>query len=330
MEEVQSNVTKNFNTFIDGIENQCAAKDFHIGVVATGTNKNPTDCQGAGDLILQNEGERCIPEDRNRTYLTHEDNIREDFTCLAKVGAYESSENQLYAIENAVNPDNGCNAGFLRDDALLVITLITDEDDASDAAAPGIPQRTPGEWSRLVQGHLGNNANRLIMTSIANPTASKNIIEFNRLLLATGNILDVNGYIGDVQEESYAPFFQRAVQHTNEACAQFNRTCPRGECCPPSQLLDKVLLLLAPLLMLGVGGLLLARLMERSAINDGKNALIGRHKGVSLAGLLSVITLAGVAYQLSGCFPTNMLVLVAVALVMWLIHFLYATFMLKG
>src|SRR5205085_11472488 len=54
------------------------------------------------------------------------------FTCMASVGAGGCGfEHQLEAVYAALHNNLPENAGFLRDDAVLVVVFLTNEDDAS-------------------------------------------------------------------------------------------------------------------------------------------------------------------------------------------------------
>lgn len=84
------------------------------------------------------------------------DLLPQKFTCIASVGTDgDSSEKPMAAMTEAVGPAlNGpgsCNSGFLRDDAVLVITIITDEEDGD---SPGIPA---GWYQNIVAQRLATD-----------------------------------------------------------------------------------------------------------------------------------------------------------------------------
>lgn len=65
-----------------------------------------------------------------------DDKVIEDFACLSNVGTCQIGastypERGLDAVYEALNPENEANKGFLRDDALLLIVFVTDDDDCS-------------------------------------------------------------------------------------------------------------------------------------------------------------------------------------------------------
>ena len=69
-------------------------------------------------------------------------NLEDPFSSLAKVGTLGNvDERPLEALLRATGAAGGdleraCNAGFLRDDALLVVTIITDEEDERSSGDP--------------------------------------------------------------------------------------------------------------------------------------------------------------------------------------------------
>jgi len=78
------------------------------------------------------------------------------FSCAALAGTGgDNDEKQvgaaIAAVQPTINGPGGCNEGFLRDDALLVIIIITDEDEGPDNTGG-----TPEIWKQaLVDAKLG-------------------------------------------------------------------------------------------------------------------------------------------------------------------------------
>jgi len=98
--------------------------------------------------------------------------------------------------------------------------------------------------------------------------------------------------------------------------------CENG-CCPPT-MFQKIAIGSATLALAAVCLFLIVRIFERHAIKKGTNALVGRHMGISLSILLTAVGLAGLIKAITGCFPTQMLLILAVVGAIWLIHLLYA------
>jgi hypothetical protein len=147
MDDEQENLVDNFPAFINGIQSTLEDVDeYHVGVTTTDTyDYNIAGCQELGSLVVRTGGsfssnQACGPYATGANYMTELDNLGDTFACAAQVGTSgDSTERPMNALEAAVRGDHAgpgqCNEGFLRDDALLVIVIITDEWDG-----PGDPE----------------------------------------------------------------------------------------------------------------------------------------------------------------------------------------------
>ncbi|HEY0133891.1 MAG TPA: hypothetical protein VGB85_07420, partial [Nannocystis sp.] len=76
----------------------------------------------------------------NRYIISGEPNMNDALECIAKVGwlgpAPPMGEALVAALSPKLNGPDGCNAGFLRDDALLVVVLISDHADQESFTWP--------------------------------------------------------------------------------------------------------------------------------------------------------------------------------------------------
>ena len=89
-----------------------------------------------------------------RRYLTEEqDDFAAAFECILNVGQTGGPQQYLEAMVKAVGPTlnapNGCNAGFLRPDAMLVVVVLTD---FADIESPGTPE---GLAASLIAAKMG-------------------------------------------------------------------------------------------------------------------------------------------------------------------------------
>lgn len=142
----------------DGVEDFTPVTDLHVGVVSSDMGiggysiENCTDPDG-DDGVLLHEPSPDIAGCATvyPTFLTYGagsglSTFRMDFSCIATLGIDGCGlEQQLEAVLKALTPasssvrfsgdttghGDGENAGFLRDDSLLVVLLVTDEDDCS-------------------------------------------------------------------------------------------------------------------------------------------------------------------------------------------------------
>ena len=78
-----------------------------------------------------------------------------------------------------------------------------------------------------------------------------------------------------------------------------------GICCPPSAT-EKVIIVMGTALFAGLCVVLLTRIMEKSYINQDRDPITGRHVGVSISLLLSVLALTGFIWGITGCIPGAM------------------------
>jgi hypothetical protein len=92
-------------------------------------------------------------------------NLAETFACVAKLGISGTGlmgEALTMAMKPEINAPGGCNAGFLRDDALLMVTFIGGYDYNS--------KWDPGTWSANVLKAKKGDAGAVVMLSILDPT----------------------------------------------------------------------------------------------------------------------------------------------------------------
>lgn len=160
----------------------------------------------------------------------------EEFACVANVGTEGNQvEQQAGALVQAVSPamlDGGCNDGFLRDDALLIVLIITDE--ADDHAAAPAPQGgsvgDPPAWlDALVEakGGLATNIVALGLTGGWPAFTNCGILDPNGMgaepsprLVELIESFDVN-FVGSVCLDSYDEFFDDVLSQVAAGCAQF-------------------------------------------------------------------------------------------------------------
>lgn len=237
MADEQQNLIASVPGFIDGIQQRLGVQtDYHVGVVSTDdATFNATGCQELGALVTRTDGDLssasdCGPYASGRSYMTPDDDLESAFACAAQLGIDGNGiERPMDALASALNPEGslqGCNDGFLRDDALLVIVLITDEEDEDDSAGG------PGNWYENVVAAKGGLDEQIVMLSlIGHPKPNECIpgqwtgmmgAEIAPRLMGFTGIFE-HGYVGDVCAGDYEPFFTEAVDHINTAC-----TVPAG------------------------------------------------------------------------------------------------------
>jgi len=139
MGEEQANLATNFPLFVDVLNGFVSSAnlpiDYHLGVTTTSVTKSWSigglipDSQDGPDGALIDNG--CAMP---RKWLERDDaDVATTFSCVAQAVGGANEEMPLEAIRMAVSDrvDDGQNAGFFREDALLAVVVLTDENDCS-------------------------------------------------------------------------------------------------------------------------------------------------------------------------------------------------------
>jgi hypothetical protein len=187
-----------------------------------------TDCDevlGAG--LLYNAGPYatnapCSLAGGNRYITRDEPDLLKAFECIATVGTYGPVPPTGDALIAALSPYlsvGKCNKGFLRDDALLFLTFISDTDDEKSKS-------TPVDWYKAIvkakHGDPGAVVTLLVTPQYApeeTPVCTTDGDHENEMRdLITMFPFHVEG---DTCAPSYAPYFTAAAALVGEACATF-------------------------------------------------------------------------------------------------------------
>lgn len=219
------------------------ADSFHVGVVTSDAYRfNAAGCQSIGDLVTQTGGLRssnrvCGPFASGLRWLDGNDpNLDDAFTCAAQLGVLgDDDEKMARALLNATTPArNGpgqCNDGFLRRDSLLVVTLITDEDDVPEGCDSLDPPTncmtygsggTPAEWfSELSRNRNGTSQNIAMLGLFGRRADNPCGAVVNSKLLGLVRRFGDFGLAGDICASSYDSFFNDALAVVENACRAY-------------------------------------------------------------------------------------------------------------
>ena len=164
----------------------------------------------------------CTIYGGHRFMVEGEPDLPGTFACVAQVGlAGHPSERPMDSLvatmSNALNAPVGCNAGFLREDAILVITFISDDPNYEDADGPQ-------EWYAAVLAAKGGNADAVVVLGLTpnfdgcqdgkGPPKGSHWSEFVALW-------GTHGLEASVCNLDYSPFFDQAVAIIDETCDEF-------------------------------------------------------------------------------------------------------------
>jgi hypothetical protein len=237
MRDEQANLARSFPGFIQIMKRFVQARDFHIMVVSTGGSReeedepslDPEACddiQGAGKRRTP-DGVDCGIQGGLSYMVDSQPELEATFSCVAQVGTDGSAIEEpmdalLAATGQALNAEGRCNAGFLRDDAILVVTLITDEDDRRSSG-------DPEDWQRLLlEAKRGDDAALVLLGLVGDNNVDGGLLggpcsggDADGSPRLQEFVESVNGIVGSVCAPEYADFFQTAVGTVDSACDDF-------------------------------------------------------------------------------------------------------------
>ena len=201
MADEQALVAHGFRSFIDAMGE--TEVDFHLGVITTDMDvSNP----GRGKLV----GEPAI--------ITQYDDYEALFKDRVEVGIDGSDKERgllaaVYALSAGGASDH--NQGFLREDAVLAVVFVSDEEDCSDDNF--IPDSEPGSLCYnsdvltptidLVKQlrHVKGEGDRVVASAIVGPDASEACDGVWPGKRYTATAAATAGEIGDICEDDYGP-----------------------------------------------------------------------------------------------------------------------------
>lgn len=256
MKNDQERLLTSFPGFMDAIQDQFPDFNFHILVANPDGPWLMSDCSlcmedcdpqafppfcgamltpcdkkiGAGVTFPAgtNASNRRCQLDSGRRYITSgQKNLDEAFACIAQVGSGgggATGQSMVAALQPEMNDPNdeyACNRGFLRDDALLVVTIIQDDYDEDSLG-------TADEWIeglRAAKNYDDDAFMVLVLTTDVDVGYQQ--LCFPNLYFQTKNRLRLlaegvtHGFIDSICQDSFAPFFAEHVSHLVELCDDF-------------------------------------------------------------------------------------------------------------
>jgi len=163
----------------------------------------------------------------NRYIINGEPDLAHALECIAKVGISGGDppmgDALIAALGHEINAEGGCNAGFLRDDALLVVAFISDFEDTESTSWPyqqykAVVDAKGGDPNAIVA--LGVIAQPLQDGAPEIPGCNYDVLgdqyKMRQLLKKFAYHVE-----GDICAPSYAPYFDQAADLIGEACGKF-------------------------------------------------------------------------------------------------------------
>ncbi len=182
---------------------------------------------GAG-LLDDLESAPCGVAGGKRYIQDGQPNLHETFSCLAQVGTDGDGDERIaQATVTALSPEMlgnaGCNSGFVRDDAILVVTLITDEEDSFHGEGSA---GDPPDWYDAVLASKNGDEEAIVMLDLLGDYGQPGAVCNDE---GNGNgeypprlhefIESFPRHVtGSVCEPNYAGFFEQAVDLIKDTC----------------------------------------------------------------------------------------------------------------
>jgi hypothetical protein len=260
MIEEQNNLKASFPSFINSIMTTLDdAQDYHVMVIDTDAwvyascdllcafplpglchgytcgppATEPMECEdvlGAGVTHPRGSTDAsnkdCEFATGKRFFDSNQPDLLTTFNCAAGVGtgSTEDPERPMEAMVDAVSglgAAGACNADFLRDDAILVVTFITDEDDGTEDSAGSVET-----WRQaLIDAKNGDETAIVVLGLFGDDDLPNNLCnggaETSPRLRAFLDSWGGNGFFGSICADTYNAFFQEAVDIIDTTCDTF-------------------------------------------------------------------------------------------------------------
>jgi hypothetical protein len=231
MKVEQKRLIANFETFVAEMQNALEGVDsYHIGVITSDDYLRPDrsktvnimvpECRHLGSLVVQGQSGLCTPFANAGNFITEADDLATTFRCIANVGSDGSGQERLGdALVSALLLSQGkqtCNSNFFREDALLVIVMMTDENDSS------VTSET--QWFDALASLKHDEAHIVVVPLIWDesfPKCKEGRSEDTDERLRTFAQMFTHHKICDICEPSYAQCFSSAIPKIKVACEEF-------------------------------------------------------------------------------------------------------------
>lgn len=204
-----------------------ADTSFHVGVVTTDSY----------DMVRSGpEGQCNFAVDEGLGYATHSGaldlELGEALTCAVDVGTQgDPNERPVEMALSALGPEaqlsDAVNGGFLREDAVLVVVVLTDEEDDFEAVTDWGSAGDPEDWANELSDIVYGVDERVVVVSLVGAQKPNACPEFQwngqegaelapRLIEFTNSF--AHGVVGDVCATSYTDVLSDAALEISAAC----------------------------------------------------------------------------------------------------------------
>jgi hypothetical protein len=237
MSAQQVQLLNSFQGFIDAI--QASLEDtvdsYHVGVVTSDDYvNNAPGCQTIGDLVSQTGGfqalgQDCTPFAEGYRFATEQDDLSVKFPCIAQIGTSGSFIEQpvtatIAALDPAKAGPGDCNEEFLRDDAILVIVILTDDPPYNADFDDAHPDTDTSGWYQAVIDAKNGDPEAMVVIGFI----PWNDISCVPLTLESPNLIGFvdafgkQGVKASICEPDFGPIFAQTVETIVTTCQNFD------------------------------------------------------------------------------------------------------------
>ena len=232
----QAQLLASFPGFITAMQDALdgVVDSYHVGVLTSDNyTGNEPGCNTLGDLVTQTSGSNssnqvCTPFAEGNRFATEEDDLEEVFPCMAQVGTNGSPiEQPISAVIASFDPSKrgpgDCNDGFLREDAILVIVIVSDDPPYDFDMDDAHPSTDTTSWYADTIAAKSGDPEALVVIGFLPWT--------NVACVAGGESPNTIGYIesfgeqgvlASVCEPDYGPIFASTIETIVTTCENFD------------------------------------------------------------------------------------------------------------
>lgn len=240
MDTAQSRLIESFPKFAEGILAALGSvESHHVGVITSDAYAfNAPGCQTLGSLVTQTGGLHsskadCGPFSEGHRFMDEFDDLAPRFACAAKVGTEGDNEERMLesaiaAVSPALGAQGACNEGFIRDEAILVLVLVSNEDDPGRCDGPGGfcdgSDGDPPDWYQAFADLKGGDADDVVVLSLVRGAPGNACDEAvgaekdGARIMEFTDMFEGNGLVGDLCAEDFGEFFDDAIGLIDSVC----------------------------------------------------------------------------------------------------------------
>lgn len=177
---------------------------------------------GAGSIYPRGLGasNKLCPTTEGRRYARSQDpQFSEALDCLLRAGRSDTGNfnypaiTPMVALKPEMVAEGGCNAGFLRDDAMLVVVLVSSKDEST---SPG----TPAKWVEDLLALKNNYADSVVFVALTEGVGGDPCGDYPTRIRAFAEMMP-NSVLGCRSTGDFTPLVTAAITKIDEVCDRF-------------------------------------------------------------------------------------------------------------